>query len=281
MKGVLNFYKERGMSSAAAVGLVRRILGEGTVGHMGTLDPQGEGVLPLGVGKGTRLFDYYLGKDKVYQAEFTFGYTTDTLDGAGTVLLDGQPIPEKRALEAAVAASIGTFDQMPPAYSAKSVGGVRAYRLARKGIEPQLTPKQVKIYDCALIDWQPPVAIVQVHCSSGTYIRSLCRDVAAMLGTVATMTAIKRIRSGPFDIETAVTAAQLETLGARALIPLETVLGDLPRVDAPDECYDKIANGVRVPFDAPEGPFAFYCRGELFGIGGKDNGVPYVKTNLH
>ena len=134
MKGVLNLNKEPGMTSASAVARVRRILGERAVGHMGTLDPQGEGVLLIGVGKATRLFDFYLNKDKVYRATFTFGYATDTLDGDGAVIEDGRPIPEEAALRTALTKSVGAVEQMPPAYSAKSVGGVRAYRLARQGL---------------------------------------------------------------------------------------------------------------------------------------------------
>lgn len=280
MKGVLNLNKEPGMTSASAVARVRRILGERAVGHMGTLDPQGEGVLLIGVGKATRLFDFYLNKDKVYRATFTFGYATDTLDGDGAVIEDGRPIPEEAALRAALTKSVGAVEQMPPAYSAKSVGGVRAYRLARQGLTPQLTPKRVEIYSAKLLSFRSPAAEVEIHCSSGTYIRSICRDVAAMLGTVATMTAIKRMRCGAFTVDDAVTLTQLETLGARALIPVETSLAELPRVDAPDPLYASIANGVRVAIDAPDEPFTLYCRGELFGLGKHENGLVGVKTNL-
>lgn len=280
MKGVLNLNKEKGMTSASAVARVRRILGERAVGHMGTLDPQGEGVLLIGVGKATRLFDFYLNKDKVYRATFTFGYATDTLDGDGTVIEDGRPIPEEAALRAALTKSVGAVEQMPPAYSAKSVGGVRAYRLARQGITPQLTPKRVEIYSAELLAFRSPAAEVEIHCSSGTYIRSICRDVAAALGTVATMTAIKRTRCGAFTVDDAVTLTQLETFGARALIPVETALAELPRVDVPDSLYTSIANGVRVAIDAPDEPFTLYCRGELFGLGKRENGLVGVKTNL-
>lgn len=280
MKGVLNLNKEPGMTSASAVARVRRILGERAVGHMGTLDPQGEGVLLIGVGKATRLFDFYLNKDKVYRATFTFGYATDTLDGDGAVIEDGRPIPEEAALRAALTKSVGAVEQMPPVYSAKSVGGVRAYRLARQGITPQLTPKRVEIYSAKLLSFLSPAAEVEIHCSSGTYIRSICRDVAAMLGTVATMTAIRRTRCGAFTVDDAVTLTQLETLGTRALIPVEKALAELPRVDAPDSLYTSIANGVRVAIDAPDEPFTLYCRGELFGLGKHENGLVGVKTNL-
>lgn len=266
------------MTSAAAVARVRRILNERAVGHMGTLDPQGEGVLLIGVGKATRLFDYYLNKDKVYRADFTFGYATDTLDGDGTITEDGRPVPDEGALQSALTSQIGRIAQMPPAYSAKSVGGVRAYQLARKGIAPPLSPKEVEIYDIRLLAWHPPVATVEVHCSSGTYIRSICRDVAARLHTAATMTAITRTRCGAFTVEKAVTLEQLAAFGEAALTPIEVALEGVPRVDAPDALYDKIVNGVRVALDAPDGLFALYCKGELFGLALKNDGLVGVKT---
>ena len=138
MTGVLNLYKPKGITSSAAVVACRKILGTKAIGHMGTLDPMGEGVLLLGVGKATRLFDYYLRKDKVYEAEFAFGYETDTLDIEGTVTSRAAHIPTQEEIAAVLPQCTGRKMQVPPMYSAKSVNGVRAYALARAGKSAEL-----------------------------------------------------------------------------------------------------------------------------------------------
>lgn len=249
---------------------------------MGTLDPQGEGVLPVGVGKATRLFDAFLKKDKVYEADFAFGYETDTLDGEGVTINDGGRIPSESEVEEAIGKLVGEQMQIPPAYSAKSVGGVRAYDLARKGEKVELKPALVTIYDARVICRSGDTYHVYVHCGAGTYIRSVCRDLAYSLGTYATMTSIKRIRSGVFKVENSVTVDDLINLKEKAVIPVSDVLADFPRFDVPDEKYEKLRNGVKifVP-QTPAPPFAVYCRNELFGLGElRDDGTIKIKTYL-
>lgn len=282
MNGVVNLYKPKGWTSRDAVNKVRSCLGVKEVGHMGTLDPQGEGVLPVGVGKATRLFDAFLKKDKVYEADFAFGYETDTLDGEGTVVSDGGIIPSETEVEEAIGKLVGEQMQIPPAYSAKSVGGVRAYDLARKGEKVELKPALVTIYDARVIGRSDDTYRVYVHCGAGTYIRSVCRDLAYSLGTYATMTSIKRIRSGVFKVENSVTVDDLINLKEKAVIPVSDVLADFPRFDVPDEKYEKLRNGVKifVP-QTPAPPFAVYCRNELFGLGElRDDGTIKIKTYL-
>ena len=145
MGGVLNIYKPPGLSSAAVVGKVKHILGTRAVGHMGTLDPMGEGVLLMGVGKGTRLFDWFLGKSKTYEATFRFGIMTDTIDSTGTVTGNTDVVPTAGGIADVLPSLTGDVMQMPPAYSAKSVGGVRAYKLARAGRAVELKPAAVHI----------------------------------------------------------------------------------------------------------------------------------------
>ncbi len=282
MNGVVNLYKPKGWTSRDAVNKVRSCLGVKEVGHMGTLDPQGEGVLPVGVGKATRLFDAFLKKDKVYEADFAFGYETDTLDGEGTVVSDGGIIPSESEVEEAIGKLVGEQMQIPPAYSAKSVGGVRAYDLARKGEKVELKPALVTIYDARVISRNGDTYRVYVHCGAGTYIRSVCRDLAYSLGTYATMISIKRIRSGVFKVENSVTVDDLINLKEKAVIPVSDVLADFPRFDVPDEKYEKLRNGVKifVP-QTPAPPFAVYCRNELFGLGElRDDGTIKIKTYL-
>lgn len=280
MNGIINLYKAKGVTSHDCVNAVRRILGTRTVGHFGTLDPQGEGVLLIGVGKCTRLFDFFLSKDKVYEAEFTFGYETDTLDGEGAVTVSGGAVPDGEAVVKALSRIRGDFDQIPPQYSAKSVGGVRAYALARKGIDVALPPKKVTVYSAEALNYEPPALRVRIHCSAGTYIRSICRDTAHSLGTVAVMTAIKRVRCGAFAVEDAVTVGKLERLGEAALVPPETALADRPRFDADESFFKKLVNGVRTDVGAPEGTSVLYCRGELFGLASTEGGITRIKTLL-
>lgn len=280
-KGVVCLNKSGGWTSRDAVNKVRNLLHVRDAGHMGTLDPQGTGVLLIGVGKATRLFDLLLGKDKVYEADFTFGYETDTLDGDGTVTSTCEFIPSEGDVLSILPEFIGKISQLPPAYSAKNVGGVRAYDLARKGKSVELTPAEVEIFSVDLLRAEGSSVRVRVHCSAGTYIRSLCRDVAHALGSLATMTSITRTRCGEFTIENSLTVADVERLGERAVIPLEEVLSFLPRFDADYTDYDKLKNGARVPAPDKAAPFTVYCRGELFGLGEKlPDGTLKIRTYL-
>lgn len=282
MKGIINLNKPKGWTSRDAVNKVRNTLHVKEIGHMGTLDPQGEGVLLIGVGKATRLFDALLNKDKVYRADFTFGYETDTLDGDGSTLKRCEIIPTPEQIMSALPEHIGDIMQLPPMYSAKNVNGVRAYDLARKGIAVELKPSPIKIYSIRLVEQKSDATFTfEIHCSAGTYIRSICRDLAYSLGTLATMTAITRLRAGEFSIESSITIDELIIQGENAVIPLEKALECFPRYDVSIEHYKKLANGVKIPLDADiDAPFAVYCNNELFGLGEKTNGFLKVKTYL-
>ena len=213
MKGFVNINKPLGMTSSDVVvkvrGILRRASGEKQkVGHLGTLDPQGSGVLPIAVGTATRLFDFMQEKTKVYQATFVFGKETDTLDGVGKVVETSDILPTKEQISDFVSSYCGEIDQIPPQYSAKSVDGKRAYDLAREGKTVDLTPKRVNIIYVKLIEAVNRVAHLangnyalseneyafEIACSSGTYIRSIARDVAHALGTVGYMSSINRIQ---------------------------------------------------------------------------------------
>jgi len=281
MKGILNINKDSGLTSAAVVAKVRRILGTRAVGHMGTLDPQGTGVLIIGVGKATRLFDFYLKKDKQYIADFDFGYTTDTLDGDGIITDKTDVIPTKAALVKALKGLVGELDQIPPQYSAKSIGGVRAYELARKGLTADVKPAKIRVDKFELIGQKSPTKYTfKIDCTSGTYIRSLCRDLAFAVGSLGCMTSIHRTRSGEFKDTDAVTVEQLETLKDNALISVEQALKKIPRIDFDLEFYQKISNGVRIETKKQIEPFTVYCNNELFGIGNSSDGKLKITTFL-
>ena len=229
MKGFVNINKPLGMTSSDVVvkvrGILRRASGEKQkVGHLGTLDPQGSGVLPIAVGTATRLFDFMQEKRKVYQATFVFGKETDTLDGVGKIVATSDILPAKEQIEPFVATYHGKIDQVPPQYSAKSVDGRRAYDLARQGVAVELAPKRVNIEYVKLLDSSNGVAHLkkgdytlqdneyafEIACSSGTYIRSIARDVAYALKTVGYMSSIDRVQSGNFRLDDAVTLEEFE-----------------------------------------------------------------------
>jgi tRNA pseudouridine55 synthase len=242
LDGILVVAKPAGPTSHDVVALVRRLAATRRVGHGGTLDPFATGVLPLFLGRATRLVEYHLGDRKAYRATICFGAssTTDDLDGELTPA-DG-PAPDRATVEAALAAQVGTADQVPPAYSAIKLGGRRAYALARAGQAPVLAPRQVTIDRLELIEWDVtdpdrPIAIVEVDCSAGTYVRSLARDVGRAVGSGAYLGALVRTASGGFRLDEAhsLDAIRAATESGPAglvplLLPLDTGLDAIPRV---------------------------------------------------
>ena len=278
ISGIVNIYKPSGISSSAAVGKVRRALGERKVGHMGTLDPMGEGVLLMGVGKCTRLFDYFLGKSKTYEAAFRFGLNTDTLDITGKVTAETGAVPSVSDITNALGSFVGRQMQIPPQYSAKSIGGRRAYDLARKGITAELAAAEIEVYSFKLIrETGDNEYLFSIDCSAGTYIRSLGRDLAESLGSLATMTSIKRTRCGQYRVEDSVLP---DSVTVADVISPSSALSGMRHLEMPQIYYRKLTNGVPVPFDeAPDGKFALYCGGELLGIASR--GCSGVKIDTY
>ncbi|MBO4534489.1 MAG: tRNA pseudouridine(55) synthase TruB [Clostridia bacterium] len=257
MNGFFNVLKSTSMTSSDAVVILRGILRRQTgdkhkVGHLGTLDPGGAGVLPIAVGSAVKLFDYMLAKTKVYRTCFVFGETTDTLDSYGHVTERGDLVTDKAKVLEACAKLVGTYDQMPPAYSAKSVDGVRAYDLARKGVEVDLKPREVNIESIELVEQEDNAFTFDVTCSADTYIRSLARDMAGLMGTVGYMRYIIRLRSGEFDLEHAVTLKEIEKDLSAGFVPLEQYAEGLPSVLIPEEDRRLIDNGVVYPLKGQE-----------------------------
>lgn len=300
MKGFVNINKPLGMTSSDVVvkvrGILRRASGEKQkVGHLGTLDPQGSGVLPIAVGTATRLFDFMQEKTKVYQATFVFGKETDTLDGVGKVVATSDILPTKDQISAFVSSYCGEIDQIPPQYSAKSVDGKRAYDLARQGVAVELAPKRVNIEYVKLLDAPNGVAHLkkddyvlqdneytfEIASSSGTYIRSIARDVAHALGTVGYMSSINRIQSGNFCLDDAVTLEEFEKEPFRYLKNISDVLCDCDCFDLDEQFAKKVLNGVKLPFDdMPSGLFLVKLNGEIVAIGENEDGLLRLKTRL-
>jgi tRNA pseudouridine55 synthase len=219
MDGVLVIAKPAGPTSHDVVALARRLTGTRRIGHGGTLDPFASGVLPLFLGFATRLVEYHLGDEKQYRATICFGAgsTTDDLDGELSPVA-GDPVTEDAA-RAALIGFVGPQAQRPPAYSAIQVGGRRAYDLARAGTPAELVDRQVELRRLELIEWDGqdpdrPIAIVDLTCSAGTYVRAFARDLGARLGSAAYLGALVRTRSGPFELAATTTLDTLRAAGA-------------------------------------------------------------------
>lgn len=295
LKGFVNINKPSGMTSSDVVVKVRGILRRATgqklkVGHLGTLDPLGRGVLPIAVGSATRLFDYMQEKIKVYRATFVFGKTTDTLDSAGKVVETSDVLPTLVQIQSALDDLCGDVDQIPPQYSAKSVGGVRAYDLARQGIEVELKPKRVHIFYIKNVDidengnkyeLEDNEYAFEIACTSGTYIRSIARDLAFMLNTVGYMSSILRIKSGDFTLDDSVSLEDFEKEPIRYLKSLDTILNSFARFDIPSEYVQRVQNGVFIPMNnLPDGNFIACIDGKIFGIAQSVDGCLRVKVRL-
>lgn len=202
MDGIINVYKEKGYTSHDVVAIVRKTLNIKKVGHTGTLDPDAEGVLPVCIGQATKLADYIMAERKSYRAEITFGAETTTQDASGEVVEKFDYEFNEEALREAVKSFIGKQTQLPPMYSAIKVNGKKLYELAREGKEIERKTRNIEIFDIKIVDIMPPDrAIIDVDCSKGTYIRSLCSDIGKKLGWGAYMSQLTRTASGNFHIE--------------------------------------------------------------------------------
>ena len=201
MRGILLVNKRQGWTSFDVVNFCKRVFNTREVGHLGTLDPMATGVLAVTVGSATKLFDMFLNKTKTYVAEFTFGYSTDTLDAEGQVENKCDIIPTLEQIESILPQFKGEIEQMPPKYSAKKINGKKAYDLARSGKDFELKPSKVTIHNLKILDYSDGVLKLEIECGAGTYIRSLGRDIALKLNSLATMTSLVRTKLGAWNID--------------------------------------------------------------------------------
>ena len=201
MNGVINIIKNTGMTSFDVVARVRKITKEKKVGHTGTLDPEASGVLPICLGKATKIIDYMMENEKAYRVSFKLGIVTDTYDLEGKIIRekDASNVGKEEIIRV-ISNFIGNIKQVPPMYSALKQNGVKLYELARKGIEVKREARDITIYKIENIDIQDEICM-DVYCSKGTYIRSLCFDIGEELGVGATMTKLCRIKNGNFTLE--------------------------------------------------------------------------------
>ncbi|MDU6426619.1 MAG: tRNA pseudouridine(55) synthase TruB [Clostridium perfringens] len=249
MNGVINIYKNTGMTSFDVVAMVRRVAKMKKVGHTGTLDPAASGVLPVCLGKATKIIDYIMENKKVYRVNLKLGMITDTYDLEGEVLReeDASHITKDEILNC-INSFVGTIDQVPPMYSALKQNGVRLYELARQGIEVHREARKITIYSIENIKIESNDNIqMDVCCSKGTYIRSLCYDIGEKLNVGATMTALERIQNGPFTKEEAINIEDLtEELLEKHIISIEKALDSFEKITVNEKFGNLLKNGVKV-----------------------------------
>lgn len=282
MNGFLNLYKPKGVSSARVLNAVKRSLKGETVGHMGTLDPLADGVLPVAIGKSTRLFDYLLDKNKEYVATVAFGFSTDSYDLEGEITQRSDVLPSDAELEAACNKLTGDIMQIPPIYSAKCVNGKRSYELARKGVAVDLPPKKVTVKSIRVLDKISESEYkIKIVCGGGTYIRAIARDLGLLCGTVATMTSLTRTASGIFRIENSVTAEEFTSAAYKSalLVPPDEVI-DYPIIRLDERQTERLYNGLYDVYDYPDGIYKVYSPTAFYGVGEVKNGKIKVKAYL-
>jgi tRNA pseudouridine55 synthase len=249
MDGVLIVDKPAGITSHDVVMRARKILGLKRIGHLGTLDPLATGVLPLVVGRATRLAQFFRNRRKIYEGVMRLGFATDSYDRTGTpTTAQVEPRLDPSELETVFRELSGEYDQQPPPISAKKVGGVEAYKLARRHLEVELPPVRVQVGEFALLDWQPPLARFRVECSGGTYVRSLVHDAGRRLGCGAHVMELRRLASGEFTEQEALTLDRLRELqaagrAAEALVPAETLLPEFPPYKVPPPLVEAVLHG--------------------------------------
>ncbi len=252
MDGVVVVDKPEGMTSHDVVNRMRRIAGMKKVGHLGTLDPMATGVLPLVLGRATRLAQFFSAGEKTYDARLQFGWSTDTYDREGERTSEPvEPRFTRVELDAVLARFRGSFLQIPPPFSAKKIAGTPAYRLARKGAPVDLQPVQVKVFELELLEFEGATARIRLRCSAGTYLRGIAHDVGRELGCGAFLTSLRRTASGEFTEDRAFTLEALMDHLAEALIPAARVLPEFPNASV-----DKITAGqIRQGKDFRLSPF--------------------------
>lgn len=245
MDGIFNVLKPPGMTSHDVVGALRKILNMKKIGHGGTLDPLAAGVLPVFAGTATRFLEYAAHEEKSYRAELTFGIRTDTGDTEGKIVARSPVRPlDQEEIEAALASFRGEGTQIPPMYSAISVKGTKLYKLARQGIEVERKPRPITLFTLEEVDYTGDTLVFDVTCSKGTFIRTLCEDIAVKLGMEGTMSFLLRRSAGVFRLEDAHTLQEIAADPAACCQGVEPILAAFPRLTVNALQGRRIAQGV-------------------------------------
>lgn len=273
MDGIILINKEKDFTSHDVVSIVKKIT-KSKVGHTGTLDPNATGVLPLLIGNATKISKYLINHDKEYEAVIQLGKKTTTADVEGEVI-EEKEVPEKAYIECEniLKSFIGKQKQTPPAYSAIKVNGKKLYSYAREGIKIEIEPRNIEIYNIELmnINKEEKQISFRVSCSKGTYIRSLCEDIAEKLGTVGYMKDLKRTKVGDFEIKEAITIEELkekfEKNNFSDMITIENIFKDMPEIELNENNIKQYLNGVKIVERNQDGIYRIYYKNEFNGIG--------------
>lgn len=283
INGIINVYKEKDITSSLVVSIIKRKLKESfpninvKVGHFGTLDPAAKGVLPIAIGKATKLFDYFIDKDKKYKVSAEFGYETDTLDATGKIIKKCSNIPKESQILDAIESFGSGYNQIPPNISAKSINGKRAYDLARQGIDFCLEPQFVRINSIKLLKFDKNLDLI-ISCGKGFYVRSFVKDLAIKVNSLATVIELERIQSGPFNVEN---SKKIDDISLKDdLIAIEDVLFDLPVFNIEIKYAKKVLNGIKCKIPNAPKIFKAYVEGSFVGIGQNVEDFVNIKTWL-
>lgn len=251
VNGIINVYKEKGYTSFDVVAKMRGIFHQKKIGHTGTLDPDAEGVLPVCLGKATKVCDLLTDKDKVYRAVLLLGQETDTQDISGQVLRHGEVNVTEQQVREAIEQFKGPQKQIPPMYSALKVNGKKLYELAREGKTVERKARDIEIFDIRIERIELPEVEMTVHCSKGTYIRTICNDIGEKLGCFGCMKSLLRTRVAGFDIKDAMKLSEIQEKADAGdhsmVIPVDSVFDDLIRVNVTEEADKLVRNGNKLP----------------------------------
>lgn len=247
VNGIINVYKEKGYTSFDVVAKMRGIFGQKKIGHTGTLDPDAQGVLPVCLGKATKVCDLLTDKDKVYKATMLLGIQTDTLDISGKVCNKAMVNVTEQQVRDVISTFVGTIEQVPPMYSALKVNGKKLYELAREGKTIERKARKVSIYDITIDEICLPEVVMTVSCSKGTYIRSLCDDIGTKLGCYGCMKELLRTKVACFDIGDAYKISEIEKLKESIVLPVDMLFENIPAVNTVLMAQKFIENGNRIP----------------------------------
>lgn len=247
VNGIINVYKEKGYTSFDVVAKMRGIFGQKKIGHTGTLDPDAQGVLPVCLGKATKVCDLLTDKDKVYKATMLLGIQTDTLDISGKVCNKAVVNVTEQQVRDVISTFVGTIEQVPPMYSALKVNGKKLYELAREGKTIERKARKVSIYDITIDEICLPEVVMTVSCSKGTYIRSMCDDIGTKLGCYGCMKDLLRTKVACFDIGDAYKISEIEKLKESIVLPVDMLFENIPAVNTVLMAQKLIENGNRIP----------------------------------
>ncbi len=269
MDGIIVINKPKNCTSHDVVRKAKKILNE-KVGHTGTLDPNATGVLPLLVGKGTQISKYLINHDKTYEAVLKLGEKTDTADAEGKIIETKEVQPsnlEKENVKKVLRSLIGKQEQIPPIYSAIKVNGKKLYEYARSGQNVDIEPRTIEIYGLELIKIENQEITYKVHCSKGTYIRTLCEQIAEKLDTAGYMKELKRTQVGEFTIENSATIEQLENNVDKYFITIEKYFENCSQIELNTKKLQLFLNGVQLTHDLEDGIYRIYSDDKFIGIG--------------